>query len=266
MDGSEVGRHCLALLVSVVYHGRALPVAWLVVRGCKGHFLEDTHVALLTQVQSLVPPAAQVIFLGDGEFDGGTLQATLTGWGWQYVCRTAQNVILIEAGEEFTLAQLGGQLGQRLSLPGVTFTRQGYGPVHASAWWRRGDQEPIYLVTNMELAAEACYWYTRRFRIETSFSDQKSRGFHLYKSHLRDPNRLARLMIAACLAYIWIVRLGAQAVQDGWVAIIHRADRCDLSLFQLGLRLLDHFENEDMPIPVAFQMPELAGLSKSVRY
>jgi len=30
MDGSVVGRGCLALMVSVVYHGRALPLAWVV--------------------------------------------------------------------------------------------------------------------------------------------------------------------------------------------------------------------------------------------
>jgi hypothetical protein len=29
-------------------------------------------------------------------------------------------------------------------------------------------------------------------------------------------------------------------------------DRCDLSLFQLGLRLLHHLLKEDKPIPVGF--------------
>ena len=58
--------------------------------------------------------------------------------------------------------------------------------------------------------------------------------------------------MAACLAYIWIVYLGALCEQDGWVRIIHRGDRCDLSLFQLGLRLLAYFLNEDVMIPVAF--------------
>jgi hypothetical protein len=38
--------------------------------------------------------------------------------------------------------------------------------------------------------------------IETFFSDQKSRGFNLHKSHVSDPARLARLLIAACLACI----------------------------------------------------------------
>jgi hypothetical protein len=35
---------------------------------------------------------------------------------------------------------------------------------------------------------------------------------------------------------------------------IQRGDRCDLSLFQLGLRLLDHLLNEDHAIPVAFHV------------
>ena len=67
------------------------------------------------------------------------------------------------------------------------------------------------------------------------------------------------LMIAACLAYIRIVYLGVVAKRDDWVKIIHRADRCDLSLFRLGLGLLDHFLNQSLPIPVNFVMPHLAG-------
>jgi len=252
MDGSGVGRGCLTLMVSVVYKKRALPITWIVVKGSKGHFPEETHVALLEQVHALVPEDADVVFLGDGEFDGTTLQATLDSYGWVYVC-------LCQEGEEFTFADLGLRPGQRISLPEVTFTRQAYGPVHAIAWWGKEHKEPIYLVTNLELMAEACHWYAKRFRIETFFSDQKSRGFHLHKSHISDPVRLSRLMMAACLAYIWIIYLGALAELEGWVKVIHRTDRCDLSLFQLGLRLLEHFLNEEMPIPVEFQMLEVGS-------
>jgi hypothetical protein len=104
----------------------------------------------------------------------------------------------------------------------------------------------------MASADEACRVYAKRFRIETFFSDQKSRGFHVHKSHLSDATRLARLLMAACLAYIWIIYLGALCAQDDWVRLIHRGDRCDLSVFQLGLRLLDYLLNEDCAIPVAF--------------
>ncbi len=64
-------------------------------------------------------------------------------------------------------------------------------------------------------------------------------------------------MIAACLAYIWMVYLGALAMQQGYNRIIHRTDRCDLSLFQLGLRLLEYFLNQEMEIPVAFHRLQL---------
>jgi hypothetical protein len=94
MDGSEVGRGCLTLLLSVVYHHRALPLAWLVVQGRKGHFPEDSHLTLLQQVHQLISVEADVIFLGDGEFDGVGLQAQIDGYGWHYVCRTAKNIIL----------------------------------------------------------------------------------------------------------------------------------------------------------------------------
>ena len=111
-----------------------------------------------------------------------------------------------------------------------------------------------YLVSNMATAEEACRLYEKRFRIETFFSDQKSRGFHMHKSHIADPQRLSRLLIAACLAYIWIIYLGSLGEKEGWRSVIHRHDRCDLSLFQLGLRILEHFLNENLSIPVVFHI------------
>lgn len=255
MDGSEMGRGCLTLMVSVIYKKRALPVVWIVVQGSKGHFPEETHVRLIEQVHDIVPEGCEVIFLGDGEFDGTTLQATITAYGWEYACRTAKNAQICEDGDWFSLHEVDVQPGDCIGVHDVLITHQAYGPVLVIAWWNAQCKEPIYLVTNMSLVEEACYWYKKRFRIETFFSDQKSRGFNMQKSHLSDPDRLSRLMMAACLAYIWIVYLGVLAKQDDWVRIIHRPDRCDLSLFQLGLDLLEHFLDQHMPIPVAFQMP-----------
>jgi hypothetical protein len=69
-------------MVSVIYRKRALPLAWIVVKGSKGHFPEEAHVELLKQVHILTPEHCQVIFLGDGEFDGIKLQATLEAFQW----------------------------------------------------------------------------------------------------------------------------------------------------------------------------------------
>jgi len=47
MDGSVVGRGCTALMLHVVYKGRALPLAWRVRQAPKGHFPEDLHIAVV---------------------------------------------------------------------------------------------------------------------------------------------------------------------------------------------------------------------------
>jgi hypothetical protein len=207
MDGSVVGRGCTALMIHVIYKGRALPLAWRVRQGPKGHFPEDLHIALVALMRACLPEGTQVVFLGDGEFDGTTLQETLNEAAWFYVCRTAQSTVATWEGETFRLDTLSAcnKPGTLIECKGVQITRDAYGPVMVLSCWAKGYQEPLYLVSNMDAAEEAYRYYQKRFRIETFFSDQKSRGFHIHKSHISDPQRLSRLLIAACLAYIWII-------------------------------------------------------------
>jgi hypothetical protein len=254
MDGSGIGRGCCALMIHVVYHGRALPLAWVVRQCPKGHAPEALHIELVELVSELIPEGTQVVFLGDGEFDGTALQDTMNDVGWFYACRTAKSTVATWEDVTFHLDLLGSSIkpGMLIELKAVQFTRDAYGPVMVLCCWAKGEVEPLYLVSNMSLSEKAIKYYQKRFRIETFFSDHKSRGFHIQKSHIEDPQRLSRLLIATCLSYIWIVYLGSQCQTGGWQDIIHRKSRCDLSLFQLGLRLLDHFMNDGLPIPVQF--------------
>jgi len=256
MDGSGVGRGCTALMLHVVYKGRALPLAWRVRQAPKGHFPEDLHIALVDLIRGLIPAGTPVVLLGDGEFDGTRLQHTLQQAGWSYACRTATSTVALWEGETFRLAVLGACLkpGRLIELQEVYCTREAYGPIMVLCGWAKGYHEPLYVVSNMATAEDACRWYEKRFRIETFFSDQKSRGFHIHKSHMSDVQRLSRLLLAACLAYIWLVYLGSVCEKEQWRPLIHRRKRCDLSLFQLGLRLLEHFLNEELPIPVQFHV------------
>ena len=257
IDGSVVGRGCVGLFVNVIHQGRALPLAWKVVVGKKGALSTQDHLSLLKQVRALIPAHQEVVLLGDGEFDSPRLLAQVVEFGWHFVCRSAINKHLWLGDECTNFGGLAVRPGQLVAIPNVAYTRAEFELSWAMAYWRKGCSEPYYLVTDLALAEEALWLYKKRFRIETFFSDHKSRGFGLERSHLSEPARLERLILAAGLAYLWLVYLGTISYLEGWTSLIHRSDRCDWSLFSLGLALLEHFLNQVLPLPVAFIPLEL---------
>ena len=262
MDGSTIGRGCMCLMVSVKYKKRAIPVAWLVVKGKKGHLPESLHVQLLQRLAGLVPQGCRCVFLGDGEFDGSVLQGHLAKLNWEYALRTASNTLVsTDFPEQFKLRELDPGQEEYMLVGDVRFTAKEFGPVNVLVWHCRKYKDPIYLVTNIDHAPLACRYYKWRFLIETLFSDQKSRGFHIHKSHIGSPERLERLLIATCMAYIWIVLMGVQCRDSGNMAKVHRKDRCDLSMFTLGLRFIDFLVNNRLPL----HFVPFVSHSKSVR-
>ncbi len=185
MDGSGVGRGCGALMMHVIDQGRALPLAWRVRQCPQGHVPEDLHIALVALVRERIPEGTKVVFLGDGAFDGIPRQETMHEAGWWSACRTSQGNTATWDDETFHVDALGAciQPGRLIERKEAALTREAYGPVMLLCCWAQGHAEPLYLVRNRSSAEEAIEYYTKRFRIETFFSDQKSRGFNIHKSH-----------------------------------------------------------------------------------
>ena len=256
MDGSGVGRGGTALMLHVVYKGRALPLAWRGRQAPQGHLPEELHITLVALISGLLPAGAQG-GLGAGECAGTRLRHTLQQAGWSYACRTATSTVAPWKSEPFRLDALGACLtpGRLIELQEVYGTRQAYGPILLRCCGAKGYHEPLDVVSTLATAEEACHGYAKRFRRATFFSDQKSRGFHIHPSPISDVQRLSRLLIAACLASIWIVSLGSVCAKARWRPIIHRRKRCDVSLFPLGLRLLEYGLNEALSMPVQFYLP-----------
>jgi len=70
MDGSVVGRDCTALMIHVIYKGRALPLAWRVRQGPKGHFPEDLHIAVVALMREVIPEGPRWSFSGTASSTG----------------------------------------------------------------------------------------------------------------------------------------------------------------------------------------------------
>jgi hypothetical protein len=158
LDGRVVGRGGVALMIHVVDQGRALPLAWWVRRGTKGHVPEALHIALMEQGQALSPPGAQVVVLGAGAGDGPGLPHTLQEAGWSSVCRTGSKVPASWDGTPCRLETVGGclQPGPLVAFPAASVTRDAEGPILLRCGWAQGCKEPRYFVSHMDAAEEAC--------------------------------------------------------------------------------------------------------------
>ena len=110
------------------------------------------------------------------------------------------------------------------------------------------------MVTSFELAEEAYYGISAVCASKPS-SLTRNHGALAFTNAM-SPTQFAFLgvLIAASLAYLWMIYLGVHAHLNNMVSIIHRTDRCDLSLFQLGLTLLQHLLDESMSIYVDFRL------------
>jgi len=263
IDTSSLGKHCAVLMISVIYQGRALPVIWTVREGNKGSFSEAEHILLLTELYELLQEIEEdlgkkldVVVVGDSEFDGVEFQKECQDYEWEYIVRAAKNINCYEEGEKepFKPEDIV-QKGEQVSVGGIEYTNARYGLVQIIAWWGEEYKEPIYLVTNVELAEEACELYRKRSLIETFFADEKSRGFNIQKTRIRNPKRLEKLLLVACFAYIWIVYLGAVARKEGKEVQFRRKDRRVLSLFQLGKDYLEYLLECAMPLPKGLLEP-----------
>jgi hypothetical protein len=184
----------------------------------------------------LIPNDSEVVLLGDAEYDTSEMMAWVEEkTPWKYALLTSPQIYVREGQESQAIGAYPLEKGHVFQRNQVGFTPSATLTLNLIGWWGSRYDGPLYLVTNLSSGYQACKYYRRRFQIETFFSGQKSRGFHLHKSHLSNPVRLGRLLLAACLAYLWIICQGLLVIAEKKTGLIDRTDRTDKSLFRLGL-------------------------------
>lgn len=264
IDGTEVGNGCTALMISIVYQKRSIPICWVVRKCKKGHLPQSLHLELLKILQRLtvthpLMKAKTIVLLGDGEFDGGELTKLCKEWQWLFVVRTAHNCVITHNQERFNFNEIKEVIQDDdgylwAFLPDVYYTEKKYGLVNAVFWQDKRCKEPLYFITNVELAFDAYSYYKKRFAIETLFGDIKSRGFNIHKSKIGDPKILARLLIVVCIAFLitWSVANAQNA--DKLKHLVTAKHKQVLSIFQFGRKIWELCRNNNIQIRLLMSM------------
>lgn len=205
-------QYCLIRL-SVVYRGRAVPVVWDVIEHGSSSVTHAAYAALLDAVPALLPAGVKVVFLADRGFADTELLAQLRRLGWHFRIRIKATFTVLRPGqlpgkvEEFVLAP-----GRALFLHNVAITGEQFGPVSLALARHSRNGEYWYLVSDEPTSVYTFKEYGRRFDIEENFLDDKSNGFQLESSLVRDADALTRLCFVVAVATLYLVAQGTQVV------------------------------------------------------
>src|SRR6185369_2958307 len=109
--------------------------------------------------------------------------------------------------EDFSLAP-----GRALFLHNVAITAESGGPVSLALSRHSSTGEYWYIVRDEPPSVHTFTEYGRRFDIEENFLDDKSHGFQLESSLVRDAPALTRLCFVVAVATLYLVAQGTQVV------------------------------------------------------
>ena len=245
IDCTQAGPKCRTLFIGLAYHHTVLPVVWKTLKGNKGHVKGQFQKELLDQVSQRLQHCRRVIVLGDAEFSNEAVINGLIPKNWGFVFHFQSNYrIQLEPDGPWLAAQsiyeaAGLKPGQVKHWPLVAFTQAHQIPnLTMTVHWEAGCDEPLCLISNLAPEQQPHLIYDKRYWVETLFGNCKSRGFQLARTHMTTPEHLDRLILGLAIATCLTLGLGTHLIVINQADQVDRADRRDLSLFQLGWRWL----------------------------
>jgi hypothetical protein len=214
IDATTLGQRFVVLVVSVVYRGCAIPVAWTVLPATEQHAWRGEWLRMLRLVRAVVPRRFFVIVLADRGLYARWLFQRIVRIGWHPVLR-------INTGGTFRPAKSGHYqpLREFVPHPGTQWVGAGtafQGPRRRLnctllARWDEGYRDPWLLLTDLAPSAGEACWYGLRAWIEQGFKITKRGGWQWQRTRMSDPQRAARLWLAVAVATLWLLSVGGLA-------------------------------------------------------
>lgn len=214
IDATTLGQRFVVLVVSVVYRGCAIPVAWTVLPATEPHAWRGEWLRMLRQVRAVVPRRFFVIVLADRGLYARWLFQRIVRLGWHPLLR-------ITTGGTFRPTKSVRYRPLRELVPQTGTQWVGTGPAFQGARrrlnctllarWDEGYKDPWLLLTDLAPSAGEACWYGLRAWIEQGFKITKRGGWQWQRTRMTDPQRAARLWLAVAVATLWLLSVGGLA-------------------------------------------------------
>lgn len=211
LDATTLSDRFIILVVSVVYRGVALPVAWTVISSHTKKAWKPEWLRLLGLLAPAIPETWLVIVLADRGLYADWLFRAIQTQHWHPFLRlnTGGKYRLPNQSDFRPLTEVVRQPGQTWQGAVVCFKHH---PVTATllACWETPHTTPWLILTDLPPDQAQAVWYRLRTWIECGFKFTKRAGWHWQASRMTDPARAERFWLALAVATLWVVSVGGE--------------------------------------------------------
>lgn len=237
------GEYCI-IRISIVYRGRAVPLVWKVIKHGSSSVAFTTYRDLLDEASRRLPLYfnGSVVFLADRGFADTELMRYLSKTlKWHYRIRIKSSFLVQRPGHRTCkISRMKPKSGEAYFLHNVSITEERFGPVHLALANLKGSKEEWLIVSDQITSVESFDEYGLRFDIEENFLDDKSNGFQLEASLIRDAEALTRLCLVLALTTLYLVSVGTEIVQQGKRRVIDPHWFRGNSYLRIGWQAIKH--------------------------
>lgn len=208
----------MVLVVSVLYRGSALPVAWHVLPANRPGAWMPHILRLLRQLRPVVPQGMQVLVLADRGLWSPRLWKRIRDLRWHPVLRVQETVSFQPLGQRHHPArQLVPVPGHAWVGRGVAFKHRAVRRVGTLGVVCAAEQtSPWVVLTDMPPERVGICWYGLRVWIELGFRALKGVGWRWQQTRRTQPIRVARHWLVLAVAMLWGLAYGTRVEEANW--------------------------------------------------
>ena len=219
------------LMLGIIHNGVAFPLFWWMLDK-KGNSSTDERVDLLGEFLTVFPTAQVAYLTADREFLGRE-------W-FEYLMEHATLPFRIRIRQSDKLDDGARSLSAKVVFSALPCNQQQVLSRPRRLWghWLyvaalRLEDGSLLVVATSKQPEEAIADYGKRWGIETLFGCLKSRGFCLESTHLKEPERLSRMIALLSIGLCWAFLAGEWLAEQNPIAI-KKHGRKAKSIFRYG--------------------------------
>ena len=230
-------------MLGITYRNVAFPLIFTMLNK-RGNSNSEERIALIQRFINLFGKDCIDCIMADREFVGEQWIGYLNRENLRYYIRIRNNfkVFLPRKNETIPVSWLfsGLKIGEIRHYPRIVKVNGEYCYLSATLSQKRGEKPELLIIISHNKNEQSFLNYKERWQIETCFKAMKSSGFDIENTHLKDIERIEKLLCLVMIAFVWCYKVGDYLDKNVKAVPIKKHGHRAKSIFKYGLEYISN--------------------------